>query len=158
MDIKFYMSLFLRRLPYFLVFVALGSAIGFSLASVLPPTYVAQAKLLMEGGQIPSNLATSTVQTDPVETLQVLQQRIMTRGNILEIANRLQIYAAQPNMPADTVVTDFRSRVVINRVPAPQSPGSRSAPASVLVTVSFSAKTSAMAATVANEMVTLILQ
>ena len=43
MDIKFYLSLFVRRLPYFLFFVALGSAIGLSLASVLPPTYVAQA-------------------------------------------------------------------------------------------------------------------
>jgi len=158
MDFKFYMSLFIRRLPYFLVFVALGSAIGFSLASVLPPTYMAQAKLLMEAGQIPSNLATSTVVTDPVETLQVLQQRIMTRGNILEIANRLEIYAEQPNLPADQIVADFRSRVVINRVPQPQAPGNRNAPASVLVTVSFQAKTSAMAATVANELVTLILQ
>lgn len=158
MDIKFYISLFIRRLPYFLVFVALGSAIGFSLASVLPPTYLAQAKLLMEGGQIPSNLATSTVQTDPMETLQLVQQRIMTRGNILELANRLEIYATQPNLSADQIVADFRSRVSIIRVPTPLSPGNRAAPASVLVTVSFTAKTSPMAATVANELVTLILQ
>ena len=158
MDIKFYMSLFVRRLPYFLFFVALGSAIGLSLASVLPPTYVAQAKLLMEGGQIPSNLATSTVITDPVETLQVVQQRIMTRANILEISNRLGIYASQPNLPADQIVTDFRSRVTISRVPTPQSAGNRNAPSSVLVNVAFTAKTSAMAATVTNEIVTLILQ
>ena len=158
MDIKFYISLFIRRLPYFLVFVALGSAIGFSLASVLPPTYLAQAKLLMEGGQIPSNLASSTVVTDPVETLQLVQQRIMTRANILELANRLEIYAGQPNMPADAIVSDFRSRVAISRVPTPQAPGNRNAPSSVLVTVAFTAKTSALAATVANELVTLILQ
>ena len=35
MDFKFYLSLFLRRLPWFAVLVAIGTAIGLTLASVL---------------------------------------------------------------------------------------------------------------------------
>ena len=37
MDLKFYLALFLRRLPYFLIFVTLGSALGVTLARILPP-------------------------------------------------------------------------------------------------------------------------
>ena len=35
MDLKFYLSLFLRRLPYFAVLVALGTALGLTLASYI---------------------------------------------------------------------------------------------------------------------------
>ena len=156
MDFKFYISLFLRRLPYFLICMALGTAIGFSLASVLPPTYLAQARLLMEAGQIPG---AQTVNTDPVEQMQILQQRIMNRANLLELANRLEVYKGQPELPADQIVTDMRARLLITKQVQQGANTNRGGPApSVLVSVSFTAPTSAMSANVANEIVTLILQ
>ncbi len=158
MDFRFYISLFMRRLPYFLIFVALGSAIGFSLASVLPPTFVAQARLLMEAEQIPTNLASSTVNTDAGEQLTIIEQRIMTRDNLLELANRLKVYEGSPELPADQIVTDMRSRAKIVRQgggAAAARPGQKQA---IIVTVSFQAKSPILAAAVANEFVTLILQ
>jgi uncharacterized protein involved in exopolysaccharide biosynthesis len=83
MDLKFYFSLFLRRLPWFLLLLALGSAIGITLARVLPPVYVAQARLVVESEQIPDSLAASTVQTKATEQLQIIQQRILTRATLI---------------------------------------------------------------------------
>ena len=76
MDFKFYFSLFLRRLHWFMLFLIIGSAIGLTLAKVLPPVYVAQAVLLVESEQIPGDLAASTVRTEATEQLEIIQQRI----------------------------------------------------------------------------------
>ena len=96
MDLKFYLALFLRRLPYFLIFVTLGTALGVTLARILPPVYLAEARLVVESEQIPDELAASTVRTQATEQLEIIQQRILTRDRLLEMANRLQIYAAEP--------------------------------------------------------------
>jgi len=71
MDLKFYLLIFLRRLPYFLILVAMGSAAGLVSALIQPPVYVAQARLVVESEQIPDSLAASTVETDASEQLQI---------------------------------------------------------------------------------------
>lgn len=159
MDLKFYLSLFLRRLPYFLILVAIGSAIGITLASVLPPVYVAQAKLLVESEQIPGDLAASTVQTGANEQLQIIQQRILTRAKLLEMANKLQIYPAEAGpsaMTADDIIKDLRQR--IQMVTTGGAGGRGAATQATLVSVSFEAPNASLAANVANEIVTMILQ
>lgn len=160
MDLKFYLSLFLRRLPYFLIVVAFCSAIGLTLASVLPPVYLAQARLVVESEQIPDQMAASTVQVEATEQLQIIQQRILTRDRLIEMANRLQIYAATPNTPArrlpgDEIVEDLRNRIKIVTTGGRQARGPVQA---TIVSVSFEAPTAVLAATVTNEVVTLLLQ
>lgn len=160
MDFKFYLSLFLRRLPWFILLAAIGTAIGLTLASVLPPVYLAQARLLVEAEQIPGNLAASTVQTQSTEQLQIIQQRIQTRAGLLELANRLAVYAPTPGRPArvmsaDEIVEDMRSRTSIVTKGGTVARGAE--PTATVVTVSFEAPTAAMSALVTNELVTLIL-
>lgn len=155
MDLKFYFSLFLRRLPWFLLLLALGSAIGITLARVLPPVYVAQARLVVESQQIPDSLAASTVQTQATEQLQIIQQRILTRATLLDMANQLAIYGAvdgrvPPQMTAEDIVKDLRKRIAIEVTGGGQ--------AAQLVSISFEAPTSTLAASVANQLVTMILQ
>lgn len=159
MDLKFYFALFLRRLPYFLILLAFGTAIGATLAYVLPPVYVAQARLLSEAAQIPGNLAASTVQTQASEQIQIIQQRILTRANLLELANRLKVYAPVPGsvapaLSADEIVEDMRTRTQIVTTGGTVTRGPAQA---TILTVSFSAPTGAMAAAVTNELVTMIL-
>jgi len=115
LDLRFYAALFLRRIHYFLILLALGGGIGITLAIVLPPVYRAEALLLVENQQIPDELAATTVQTETTEQLQIIQQRILTRDSLLEMANRLSIYAPRPGevaerMPADEIVEDMRDR------------------------------------------------
>jgi uncharacterized protein involved in exopolysaccharide biosynthesis len=98
-DLKFYFSLFLRRLHYFLIVLTVGTVVGLTLAWMLPPVYVAEARLVVESEQIPDELAASTVQVAATEQLQIIQQRILTRDTLIEMANRLQIYAPTPGQP-----------------------------------------------------------
>ncbi len=158
MDFKFYFSLFLRRLHWFMLFLIIGSAIGLTLAKVLPPVYVAQARLLVESEQIPGNLAASTVRIEATEQLQIIQQRILTRDTLIDMANRLGIYSAdagetRPRMDADAIVSDMRSRIEFVT-----STGRRGVANATIVTIGFEAPSAQMASTVTNELVTLILR
>lgn len=160
MEVRFYLSLFLRRLPYFLLFVVIGSVIGLTLARFLPPVYLAEARLVVESEQIPDELAASTVRTEATEQLQIIQQRILTRDRLLEMANRLQIYAPAPGvstrrLAADEIVQDLRERI---RIVTTGGTVARGPAQATLVSVSFKAPTAALSASVTNEVVTLILQ
>jgi uncharacterized protein involved in exopolysaccharide biosynthesis len=159
MDFRFYLSLFLRRLPYFLLAVVICSVLGVTLARVLPPVYRAEARLVVESEQIPDELAASTVRTDATEQLQIIQQRILTRDRLLEMANRLQIYRSVTGDSAvrlepDEVVADLRERI---KIVTTGGGGSRGQAQATLVSVSFTAPTATLSATVTNEVVTLIL-
>ena len=158
MDLKFYCSLFLRRLHWFMLFLVIGSAIGITLAAVLPPVYVAQARLLVESEQIPGNLAESTVRTGATEQLQIIQQRILTRDTLVDMANRLDIYGNRaegnrPQMTTDELVADMRGRISIITTGGAQRRGPATA---TLVAVNFEAPTARMSSRVTNELVTLI--
>ncbi|MBL4808068.1 MAG: lipopolysaccharide biosynthesis protein [Rhodobacteraceae bacterium] len=160
LNLKFYLSLFIRRLPYFLVLLAIGSALGLTLASVLPPVYKAEAVLIVESQQIPGELAATTVQTEATEQLQIIQQRILTRDSLLEMANRLEIYPpnttnASNNMAADEKVEDLRERISIVTTGGAVARGPVQA---TIVSVSFEAPTSQMSSAVTNEVVTMILR
>ena len=163
MDFRFYWSLFMRRLPYFLLVAVIGSALGLTLAQVLPPVFVAEATLVVEGEQIPDDLAASTVRTAASEQLQIIQERVLARDSLLEMANKLNIYAgetdiagpAKPRRSADEIVDDLRKRIQI--AISGGDTGKRGAAQATLVTVSFEAPTAALSAAVTNEVVTMIL-
>lgn len=159
-DLRFYLSLFVRRIHYFLICLAIGSAIGITLATVLPPVFKASAKLIVESEQIPDELAATTVQTETTEQLQIIQQRILTRDSLLEMANRLRIYETKAGevakrLPADEIVDDLRDRITIATTGGTTRNGQMQA---TVVEVSFEAPTAQMSASVTNEVVTLILQ
>jgi uncharacterized protein involved in exopolysaccharide biosynthesis len=158
MDFKFYFSLFLRRLHWFLLFLVIGSGIGLTLAKVLPPVFVAQARLLVESEQIPGNLASSTVNTEATEQLEIIQQRILTRATLVDMANRLNIYQgtqAERRLSTEDLVKDLRSRISIVTTGGAVPRGPTRA---TIVSVGFEAPTAQIAATVANELVTLIIR
>ena len=159
MDLRFYFALFLRRLHWFLLFVVIGATAGVTIATVLPPTYIAQSVLIVESEQIPSELASSTVQTQATEALQIIQQRILTRDRLIEMANRMRIYQAGPDserarMTGDDIVRDLRERISIVTTGA----SSRGPAQATIVTVSFAASTARLSADVTNEIVSMMLQ
>lgn len=159
MDLGFYFKLFLRRSPYFLVFLILGSAAGIAIARVLPEVYRASAVLAVESEQIPSELAASTVTTGATEALSYIRTVILARARLLEMANEFGIYEVpgspdRQDMTADEVVTDLRRRTNFVVTGGEQRRG----PTEVItVRVSFDAPDANLAATVTNELVTRIL-
>jgi len=158
MDLKFYFSLFLRRLHWFLLFFIICTVAGLTLAKVLPPVYVAQARLLVESEQIPGELASSTVNTEATEQLEIIQQRILTRNTLVDMADRLNVYQGTPaerQMTTEDLVADMRRRISIVTTGGQERRGPVRA---TIVSVSFEAPTGRMAAAVTNDLVTLILR
>ena len=150
-DLKFYLSLFLRRLHYFLVISIAVSAIGLTMAYTLPPIYKAEARLLVEAPQITA----STVVTESNELLQIIRQNILTRNNLLDLSRRFDVHATTPDMGPDEVVADMRKRISFS---LPTSQGRRSTTGASFIVISFSAPTAAMSAAVTNDLVTQFLQ
>lgn len=151
-DFRYYRSVFWRRFPYFVVIVAFFTSIGVTLAIILPPEYEARATLLVESAQIPDELAASTVRTDAEEQLQIIEQRLLTRRNMLDTAGRLDVFVPEnrADMSATETVQEMRARTTIR-----SSSGRNSA---TLMTIAFRAARPNLAAEVVNEYVTLILQ
>ena len=114
-EVKYYLSLFLRRLHYFLLVSVVISAVAVIAAISLPPAYESQTRLLVEGPQIPRELASSTVNVGTGEQLQIIQQRLMTRANLLDVARSQNVFENIGAMSADEIVDAMRARTSIGQ-------------------------------------------
>ncbi len=151
-EIRFYWSLFLRRLPYLSIIVLVCTIAGVFVAVTLPPVYRAQTRLVVESPQIPGELASSTVQASVVEILEVIQQRIMTQDNLLELSKRFDLHADKPGLSSEEIVEDMRERI---RIELPFfSVGNRAS----FVPISFDASTGEKSALVVDELAEQILR
>lgn len=148
-ELRFYFSLFLRRMPLFSAVVLVVTALALVVAVLLPPVYRAQAVLLVESPQIPGDLASPTVRTSAAEQLQIVEQRMLTRANLLETANRFRLYQGQTLDPND-IVTDMRKRT---RISVDQGRDR-----ATIVQLSFEAADGDTAAEVANAFVSFMLE
>lgn len=101
--IRYWFSILLRRLHWFLIPAALIGAIGTIIAMTLPPSYVSQARLVVEGSQIPNSLAPPTVQAAPLEKLQILEQLVRSRANLLDVAQTIRPPETVGRIPDDIV-------------------------------------------------------
>lgn len=147
-ELKYYSSIFLRRLHYFLILSVIISAVSVIAAFTLPPAYESQTRLLLEGPQIPSELAASTVMVGLAEQLEIIEQRLMTRANMLDVARSQTVFENIQNMTADSIVEAMRARTVIRKA------GGRNP--TPIMNISFEARSPQIAAGVLNEYLTLI--
>lgn len=146
LDFKFYWSLFVRRLPVMTAVFLLCAGIGIALAFKLPTTYSSRARMLVEAPQI-SGL--EGVQKAGAEQLEIIQQSLMTRANLIDIANDRNVFGKNHGLSPDQVVAKMREMTVIRR-----SSGRNRA---TLMSITFNASKPRIAANVANDYVTLIL-
>ena len=148
-EVRYYLSVFLRRLPLFLIVSLSIASAAVAFAVILPTVYSANAVMLVERAQIPDELAASTVQTEAREQLQIVQQRLLTRANLIEVAREFQVYEDIGLLNPDQIVARMRADTSFR-----SSSGRDQA---TLLTVNFNARTPQIAAQVANDYVTRIL-
>jgi uncharacterized protein involved in exopolysaccharide biosynthesis len=112
--------------------------------------------MVVETPQIPDDLAQSTVPVNAIETIQIIEERLMTRANLLDLADRFGVHDGQAGMSANDIVEDMRARTLFTT----EQPlrGGRPVEGATLIRVSFDAPAAGMAAEVTNEIATLILQ
>lgn len=150
LDLWFYWRLFIRRLPVMALFVLLCGGLSVVFALRLPDTYSASAQLLVESPQIPEGMATPVASTDTIEQLEVIEQRLLTRANLIDIANSHNVFLDRSEMTPDEVVEEMRNATSIRR--------SFGRDQATLMTISFEARSGQIAATVVNDYVTRVLQ
>ncbi len=154
-DLGFYLSILRRRLPYLLVFSVVGLLAGFAATRFIPPVYSASAKILAEAPQIPVELARSTVPLGAVEQLQILQQQITTRDDLIALAKKFRIYTDDVlTQHSEDVVKDMRTRIKFEQLQFDTRGRDQGA---TVFNVSFAAIKPHIAADVSNELAAMIL-
>ena len=148
--ISFYITLILRRLHWVLLAFALFTAGSVTVASLLPAVFSSGSTLLVEPPQIPQSLASSTVQTSPLEELQIIEQRLMTRVNLIDIARSENVFPDIASMTLDDVESRMRSSTTIVKNARPGQ--------ATIMRITFETDRATVAANVVNRYVTLILQ
>lgn len=154
-DIFGYLKALQRRWWLVLICAILGSGAAVGVAVLLPPVYQSSAKILVESQQIPDELARSTVTSSAVERLELIKQRLMTRDNLLDVIERLNLFANQEDLTPTEKVDLIRRSAQIRNLALGGRRGQRTVSAFV---ISYSAEDPQMAARVANEFVTIVLE
>lgn len=145
-DLSFYWKLLLQRLPVMMLFVLVFSGLGVITALKLPETWSTSARLLLEAPQIPGNVLGNEPDTALLDTI---RQKLLTRANLIDIANTYQVFPDMAQMSPDSVFEQMQSAITLRSVAGRGR-------ATVMV-VGFEARSGQIAANVVNEFVTLVL-
>lgn len=121
---------------------------GVVIAQRLPTMYRTSAKLLVESAQISDDLVRSTVQVDASQQLDVIQQRMMTRANLLDIARDLEVFPEIRSMTPDQIVAAMRGATNVWRS------GGRDR--ATVMTISFEGRNPNKVAAVVNRYTTIV--
>jgi uncharacterized protein involved in exopolysaccharide biosynthesis len=157
---SFYWALFKRRWAYFVIPFVLISSVGVGAAYLWPAAYLSEGKILVQSQQIPSELVRSTVTSAAQERIQVIQQRTLTRDNLIAIADKFQLYPDKRTLMSSTeLVALARKNIKIAPVDLQLDfkQRSRTENPTIVFSVSFEYADGATASRVANELMTRIL-
>ncbi|WP_439103310.1 GumC family protein [Celeribacter marinus] len=149
-EIKFYAALVWRRLPWFLLVFTVFAMVGILTAITLPAIYQSRVRLIVESSQIPGQLAQSTVELPKQEQLQLFEARLLTRENLLNVAQKLNVFNGQNQMNPDQMVEAMRANTKVN-----SSTGRDEA---TIMTLVFDSPNPNIAAGVLSEYLTFILE
>jgi uncharacterized protein involved in exopolysaccharide biosynthesis len=158
---SFYWQLIKRRWIWFSVPFVLVASSGLIAAVVWPATFLSQGKILVQSQQIPTELVRPTVTNAAQERIQVIEQRTMTRENLLAMVEKFQLFPDKKSfMSATQLVELMKKSTKIEPLAEPMSFSqirSRGDNPTIVFTVGFESSDPQTASQVANELVTRIL-
>jgi len=155
LQISHVLDLLRRRAWYFIVPFILLLGAGSVLTFAWPARYLAQGKILVSSQEIPKDLVRPTVATLANERIQVIQQRIMTRDNLLALNRKFHLSTGWEGAIKGTDIVDFiRQRTQINPLELSLPSERKDA---IAFTVGFDYENPLIATKVANELLTMIL-
>lgn len=107
-----------RRFKVIAAIVVLGCIASFFYALSQTHLYRSSEVIQVSRPKIDNDLARSTVDGSSARRLQLIEQQLMTRGTILDIAGKYALFAAAPGMTTGERVARVRDAVSINGVAA----------------------------------------
>lgn len=159
---SYYLDIIKRRWLFFVVPFVLIAAAGTAAVLIWPPTYLSEGKILVQSQQIPTELVRSTVTSAAQERIQVIQQRTMTRDNLIAIADKFQLFPEKRTLMSVTELVDLIKKSTKIAPVDPILDFKRQTRAAlenptIVFSVGFEYGDPAVAARVANELMTRIL-
>lgn len=108
-NILYYIEIALAKPLYAIVPGLIAILVGAYFIYTMPRSYYSEALLLMEFQQIPTTLVSPTVSND---RLQFIEQRVLSRNNLLALAEKYRLF---PNMP-DTLAKNNFAALIRNQI------------------------------------------
>jgi uncharacterized protein involved in exopolysaccharide biosynthesis len=150
-----YLEVFKRRGLYFTAAFSLVLVLGSLFVAVQRPIYEATGKVLVESQDIPTDLVKPTITDTANERIQVIQQRIMTRDNLLGLVNKYDMFSRERRWMSDTQLVDLmRQRANFELVDIDSSTAEAS---TIAFSLSFDYENPDVTLSVANDLLTLVL-
>lgn len=157
---SYYLDIIKRRWPFFVLPFILIAVAGTAGVLLWPPTYLSEGKILVQSQQIPTELVRPTVTSAAQERIQVIQQRTMTRDNLIAIADKFQLFPEKRTLMSVTELVELMKK---STKITPVDPildfkqRTRAENPTIVFSVGFEYGDPVIAARVANELMTRIL-
>lgn len=146
-----------RRYIFFLIPFLLISLICTGVILFLKPIYESTGTILVETQQIPTDLIQSSVTSDANQRITIIQQRVMTRRNLLQIIDKFDVFGVdRQRHPVSELIERMQKQINVNVITSDGS-GRRRGSTAIAFQLSFDHESPKIAAKVANELVTLFL-
>jgi uncharacterized protein involved in exopolysaccharide biosynthesis len=158
--LKDFIDAFVRRRLVAIIVAAVCIAVALSFALLLPPEYRSTGTILIEQQEVPVEFVRSTVTAYADQRLQVINQRVMTSQNLLDIIHRYSLYPTREGKDTrEELVRRMREDVVLKMIHAdvidPRSGSPRQA--TIAFSVSYTSRIPEHAVKVASELTSLYL-
>jgi len=156
-EIKSFVRVVKRRAIYFFVPFVIVMTLGVAITVIQKPIFLSEGKLLVQSQDIPADLVRPTVTEAAGQRIQVIQQKLLARENLLAIVNKFGLFSSQRQWMSGTQLLDLmRDRTQFQSVDVTR-PDYQQKNATLAMTLSFSYEDPQVAARVANEFLTLVL-
>ena len=156
-----YVAMIRRRWRTATVCAVVTLIVGAAGALLWPPVYRATATILIEQQEIPQDLVRSTITSYADQRIQLINQRVMTTGNLLQIIREHGLYADDfDRKPREVIIDRMRRDIHMDMISAnvvdPRS--GQPTTATIAFTVGYDNRSPQLSTQVANELTTLYLQ
>ncbi|SLN42778.1 Chain length determinant protein [Roseovarius gaetbuli] len=145
----------LRRRLWLIAFVTLAGSVGAVFFALNQPrAYEATAVIQIETPQVGRDITGRVVPTDAMQRLQLIEQRLMARDNLIKVIDKHALFADAPNMPLPQKIFNLRISTRIEQISVGLQ-GVATTPSGLSVTVRLG--DAQKAADIANEFVDTVL-
>jgi uncharacterized protein involved in exopolysaccharide biosynthesis len=150
LNVSHYFDILKRRFFYFLFPFGLISILGLYLTAIQKPNYLSEGKILVESQSIAPDLVKLLTTATVSERIQLIQQRILTRENLLSVASKFGLFQKKSE-----TLDLMRKNTQIKPIDIEGQPRQGTPPTAF--TVGFEYETPELAMRVANEFITMIV-
>lgn len=112
-----YLDVLRRRKIYPLIFVFLGTIVGFGLTLVLPARYTSSTLVLVEQSRVPESIIRPVVNDGLNQRLSSMQEQILSRTRLQPLIERFNLYRSEKEkMPMEEKVAQMRKNILVTPI------------------------------------------